>query len=97
MNNIRVSVPLPDLIRAIIIALEHLGIEVSDPDANEGKQHLYLYHYNYHPISQTSFKGAQLAAARVANQPPEFESSEFVNQFKFSIKIMPSRFGPYCA
>jgi len=37
-----ISLPLPDLVRAIIVALQHLGIEVDPPDVNnEGEQHFF--------------------------------------------------------
>jgi hypothetical protein len=43
-NNLSVVLPLPNLIRAIIVALQHLGIQISAPDIdNNGKSIPFLY------------------------------------------------------
>jgi hypothetical protein len=44
-NNL--SIPLPDLIRAIIVALQHLGIEISPSDIDNNGKSSYLF-YSQH-------------------------------------------------
>jgi hypothetical protein len=46
-NNLSIVLPLPDLIRAIIVALQHLGIEISPSDIDNNGKSSYLF-YSQH-------------------------------------------------
>ncbi len=93
----------PSLLHLSIWVFRFLALT---PTRVSGTAFILVYQHIYHPNSQTWLKGdqafaqevaTQLAAVHLSNQPPQSESSEFVNCFKFSIKIMPSIFGPYCS